>query len=575
MRLIGVVAALLWAVLPIASIAQECVAEDKPGCPAGLEGKCPLGVLFEDFVSTPTGYVVPPVAERPFNPDAGDRLLIKRFLVEGVRPNPEIGITPESVQAVADAAWKRIAEERGEVRLTVGQMVRVADEVTTFYRNQGYIVAKAFIPVQAVGADNVVKIQVLEGTIAAVEVTGASDYATGVLSRPASRLVGAAPTRESLESALLYAQDYPGVRLYGTFRPGEQSGETKLVLQVLGEDRVAFDFGGDNYGNEFTGVYRARLDVDWNNPIGWGDRLGLSVLQAMSPENTTFGSLDYTVPLGPRGFAAFFGASHNQFAANEDVFAVLQLEGTIDTYEAGMRWNFLRSRFFNARTGVSYASKHSELTAVDTITVTDDTLNVVNISAGLDRVDTRYRGVDDLSFTIRQGAGGEINSNDKLDPNFTAFELRFARLQALTETQALALQVRAQETSNTLLSLERFTLSGPSAVRAYPVGEFLADKGQFASLEYRVQAPGFAGAAGPFGRTWGDLLQTWLFYDYGAGQSAEGTSESIDIAGYGLALQFGVPGSFRLLLQGAKPTSSVDASDGKDVRAFAEFSVQF
>jgi len=579
LRLSGVVTALLWAVLPVASVAQECVTDDKPGCPAGLQGKCPLGVLFEDFITSPTGYVVPPVAERPFNPDAGDKVLIKRFIVEGVTPDPEAGITQESVQAVADAAWKKIADEKGEVRLTVGQMVRVADEVTTFYRNQGYLVAKAFIPVQAVGADSSVKIQVLEGRVSEVEVTGASDYSKDVLGRPSASLVGNTPTRDSVEAALLYTQDYPGVRLFGTFKPGAQTGDTKLVLQVLGEDSFEYALGGDNYGLESTGTYRFRGDAAWNNPIGLGDKLNVTLLQSVAPENTTLGSINYRTPVGVRGLGVSAAAAINDFRVAGDEFGLGDreiLEGTITTYEIGGDWRYKRSRFLNADVELGVAHKEADQTLLGTVTIVDEALNVASLKAGFDRIDTRFKGLDIGSIRLRKGFAGQTEGSfGEQDPDFMALDLRYNRVQPLSETQTAVLRLRAQETGDPLSSLEKFVLSGPDAVRAYQVGDALRDKGQFASLEYRVQAPFFARAAGPFDRNWGDLLQFWLFGDYAHGENAGRAPGTTELSGYGLSMQFGLPGTFQVLLQGAKAISSTESTDGKDSRFYGEFSFKF
>lgn len=560
--------------------AQDPVCTEEDGSPCAGGGPCPLQRLpYEEIIAAPPadrgGRNIPPVAERPFDPESGDRMLVRGFVVDGVVPNPDAGITPETVQAAADAAFAREAGGDGEARLTVGRMVRVADEVTTFYRGKGYLVAKAFLPVQTIGPDALVHIQVIEGRVGDVIVEGAKGYSVKVLRKPSVPLIGQVPQRDEVESALLYTQDYPGVRLFGTFRPGGAQGDTNLILQVLDEDSFGFQVGGDNYGNEFTGAYRLRMDGAWKNPLGFGDQFDLTLLQAVNPTNTTFGSLSYRVPFGPRGFGAFVGASQNQFAVAGPL-ELLDLEGTIGIIEAGLDWKFVRYRFLNSRVGLLLANKKSELTAVGgDVEITDDDYNVVIAEIGADRIDTRFRGVDLGLFKIRQGAGGDLGTRSGLDANFTVFELRYTRLQSLAETQTAIFRMRTQQVDQSLSPLEQFALAGPDAVRAYPVGQALRDKGTFASLEYRVQAPGFARAAGPFNRTWGDLLQLGLFYDYATGEDAEGGAVSVDLSGYGMGIQFAVPGTFQMLLQAATPESSAEPTDGDDMRLYMEFSVKF
>lgn len=462
--------------------------------------------------------------------------------------------------------------------MTVGHMVRVSDAVTTFYRSKGYVVAKAFLPVQTVGPDSLVRIQVIEGKISEVAVENAKKYDPKVLRKPAEGLVGTVPTRDSIETALLYTQDLPGVRLFGTFRPGANVGETRLILQVLEEDSFGFQFGADNYGTELTGVYRARMDFNWKNPAGWGDQLTASVLQSTSPANTTFGSLVYRVPVGPRGFGLYAEGSQNAFVVDQKPFDQLQLDGTITTYRAGVDWRYDRGRFGNARASLSYAKKASELTALSTLTVTDDSFNLIELESVIDRIDVRFKGVDQITAKIRQGAGGNFTTSGQYEETFTIYEARYTRAQVLTDTQTMVLRLRGQSTDKSISPLEQFSLAGPDAVRAYPVGQLLRHVGQFASLEYQVQAPGFARKPGPFSRQWGDLLQFSLFADYAHGRGAkdlQDRQEDVDIAGYGAGVRFGVPGSFQFLLEYATPLSSIDASDGKSSRVYGNLSYSF
>jgi hemolysin activation/secretion protein len=562
---------------PLSGQAQECFADSDPGC-AG--GSCPLQKLpYEEFIPAAPlsrgGRDIPAVVERPFDPDSGPRILVRGFVVDGVTPNADLGLTRESVQAAADAAFMQESGGAPEARMTVGHMVKVSDAVTTFYRSKGYIVAKAYLPVQTVGPDSLVHIQVLEGKITDVVVENAKGYKPEILKRPSAPLVNTVPQRDEVESALLYTQDYPGVRLFGTFRPGAATGDTKLVLQVLEEDSFGFQFGGDNYGNEFTGTYRGRFDGVWKNAMGRGDQLELTVLQAMSPANTTFGSTFYRFPFGPRGFGVSAGGSYNQFAVAGPL-ELLDLQGTTTIFEVGADWRYRRYRFSNAHAGLVFGHKQSKLDAVGgSLKLSDDKYTVAVMDLGADRIDTRFKGVDQGTFKVRQGIAGDFGLTSGVDETFTVFELRYARLQSLGDTQTGVFRARAQFTGNVLSPLEQFALSGPDAVRAFPVGSALTDNGSFASLEYRVQAPGFSRAAGPFSRSWGDLLSLILFYDYSKGEDTEGFS-SIDLSGYGVGIQFGVPGTFQTLLQAAKPASSSLPSEAEeDVQVYGEFSVKF
>lgn len=565
-----------WFAAPLAQAqdAPLCGREDTPPCDTG---PCPLLQLpYESFLAEPPssrgGNAVPRVSERPFNPDEGDRILVKGFRVEGVSSDPQRGITPQTVQGAANDAFRRETGGAAEGRLTVGHMARVADAVTTFYRSKEYLVARAFLPAQEIGSDAVVTIRVLEGRVSEVVVEGAQHYSPDVLRKPSAGLVGKTPTRGDVETALLYTQDYPGVQLFGTFKPGAQQGDTKLVLQVQNEDRLGFQVGGDNYGNEFTGQYRARTDISWRNPLGRGDELNATVLQAFNPSNTTFGSLGYRIPFGPRGFGATAAVSHNSFTVAGPL-EILKLEGTIDAVSLGADWKFTRERFRTETAGLVLERRQSNLDSTAT-SFANDSYNVIGLQFDGDYVDTATRGVNQLTGALRQGLGADFGTGE-VDESFTVLQVRYARIQALAETQTAVFRTRGQYTANVLSPLEQFSLAGPDAVRAYPVGQALTDSGLYGSLEYRVQAPGFAGAAGPFGRTWGDLVTLLAFVDYASGSENGTGAQGEDLSGAGGGLQLSVPGRFQFLVQGAVPLSSAEASDGDDFRIYGEFSLKF
>src|SRR5690606_22169205 len=101
-------------------------------------------------------------------------------------------ITPATVQALADEQFATLSGGSGEpVQANFGQLQHVADRITDRYRKAGYIVATAFVPAQTVGADGIVRIDVLEGTIGKVVVKGASRYRPGTIASPAEQLKGA------------------------------------------------------------------------------------------------------------------------------------------------------------------------------------------------------------------------------------------------------------------------------------------------------------------------------------------------------------------------------------------------
>src|SRR3546814_18699974 len=72
-------------------------------------------------------------------------LRMRGFLVEGVSMHPDEGITPATMQAIADAGFARFADGKVDAELSFGQLQDVAAAITTAYREAGFIVSKAYL----------------------------------------------------------------------------------------------------------------------------------------------------------------------------------------------------------------------------------------------------------------------------------------------------------------------------------------------------------------------------------------------------------------------------------------------
>ncbi len=114
------------------------------------------------------------------------------------------------------------------------------------------------------------------------------------------------------------------------------------------------------------------------------------------------------------------------------------------------------------------------------------------------------------------------------------------------------------------------------------IADALRDRGYYASLEYHVDAPGFGDKVSPFyGRPWRELLEFEVFYDYAKGFSAGAnrqlTPASAELSGVGAGFIFRLPRfkHFEFHFDGAKSTSTQNASDGKGFHIYSRFSFTF
>src|SRR5699024_5450126 len=142
------------------------------------------------------------------------------------------------------------------------------------------------------------------------------------------KLRGKVLRKQDVDTALLYDRDLPGVAVTATFQPGAKTGQTDLILVAHEQHPFALTVGGNDYGTELTGRYRAEANLDWRDPLGLGDQLSVGANYALDPHSNTFGSIDYSVPtVVVPGLKVDVGASRSELQLNQGTFAALNVKG--------------------------------------------------------------------------------------------------------------------------------------------------------------------------------------------------------------------------------------------------------
>ncbi len=515
-----------------------------------------------------SSFPIPPVIDRPLGVDEGPRIQVDAFVLEGVTDQPGAGIHSSEIEGLVE---KMRLDQDGQI--SIGRLQEIANDVTRYYRNAGFILAQAFIPEQTVQNRTVV-IRVMEGRLEAVKVEGNSLYSARALERPFDDVTDKAVQKDEIESAMLYLTDYPGLQAFGVFKPGTEVGSTDLTLNVQQEERFEWALGGDNYGIDTTGEWRAIAEGHWNNVSGVGDRLSAVVLQTFDPTDSTYGVLDYRRPfMGPANSFGV-GVSRNNYNIGQN-FSQLDVEGTTNRGYVNFRRSIIRSRNLNVYGLLEFNRQKADVDQ-DNNKIAEDNFSVGVVEMGFDSIDTRFAGInqgnlwynhgfdDFLGSMDDEGDGKSLRINGNGNHVSGEFDLlggRFTRLQAITRNNSLLLRLEGQYTADSLTSLEQMTVGGPNSVRAYPVNEYLFDKAVFASAEWIINAPGFADRPAFFNRTWGEILQVSAFFDYGYGKLNNPTQledefiNDLSIHGAGAALQLTLPGQFFARLDVASRTS--------------------
>ncbi len=491
----------------------------------------------------------------------------------------------DDYQALIDKM--RLEKLKREQGLTIGQLQLIADEITNHYRKAGFLLAQAYVPAQEV-QNGVISLEVVEGELGQVLVEGNKRFSNEMLARPFQELIDAPVVGAKLESALSLLSDYPGVSVFGVLQPGAALGTTDLLLRVQKEERFNLGLTYDNFGSRRTGERRMIVDLALNSPLLSADRLSGRLLRTHNETNQVYGSIEYELPLFSPTLFLGGGYDRNDFNIGREL-KDQDLAGESTNKRIYLSRAFTRSRDLNVRGKMEFTRKHAEIvqkTGGEYLVKNADDEAVFGLEASFDSVNKAARSIDAGTLRFDHGFDGQFGAmslgeahgrtvdgqeniqstrrlgGDKgnVGAGFDKLSLGFARVMKLTDNQTMMLRLNAQYTGDPLLSSEQFSLGGPSSVRAFPVAEYLVDRGLYAGMDWIVNAPGFADKPAYGERTWGDIFKLSFFADYGSGWLIEAREDEKDehldrmsILGAGIGMELLLPGDIVARMQWATP----------------------
>lgn len=278
------------------------------------------------------------------------------------------------------------------------------------------------------------------------------------------------------------------------------------------------------------------------NPTGLFDTASVLV---NASRGTTFGRLDYSLAAGNSGLRLGVNASALDYDLVQPTFKALQANGTARTVGLGATYPIFRHTDRGLSLGATLDTKN-----LRDLTIAGETGNrrvgVASLSlAGFSTDAVFGGGATQYDAAFGTGKSDQRNAaalaadatTRQVQGNYSKFNYSLRRLQSLSSDWSLNATLRGQTASKNLDSTERFVLGGPSAVRAYPVGEAVADEGWLLSLGLNWRASEQL-AASVFVDTGGVRLNNNLWAGWNAGNPRLQNDYRLSGAGVGIDWRF-------------------------------------
>jgi hemolysin activation/secretion protein len=456
-----------------------------------------------------------------------------------------------------------------EVRLS--QIYDAANAIQLLYRDVGYFLSRALVPVQEISGGKV-KIQVIEGYVSSVRVEGDIGSAQERVDTYLQNVVGQRPLAlATLERYLLLSRDIPGLIVNSLLRPAPgEPGSAELVVQL---ERTPYDgmVVLDNIGSTFTGEWELAGSVASNAFTSSGERLSLTALVSDAPDGL-FSSEDNQKVVQANG--SFLFGSEGQYARILASYGDSNPGGDLSALgfnskqllvSAVAGYPFIRSRDHNLtfELGFDYLNAKTDASSdtLGDIEVSRDRLSVLHLRAAYDSLD-RWRGFNQAYLGLRQGlpifnaseSGDDLLSRPDGTAVFTSIQAGVSRLQAITRDLAFSASVAGQYAFDDLLSEEEFYVGGIRFGRGYNPKELAGDHGVglTGELQYSRSAK----------LKYLQRYQLFGFYDFGAVWDRE-TDDSSSLASAGAGVRTWFDRNVSLELMVAKPlTRDSQRADG-------------
>lgn len=524
--------------------------------PAALAQPPTPGVVEESLRPRPTRpekdmslpELQPPAPPRPAPPADERRIRIDRFAITGNTIFKE-----EELRSL-------IADREG-TELTLTEIYGLADRLTDFYQAHGYSLTTVTVPAQRM-LDGVLRLEVVEGRIGKLIFEGNQGYDDAFLTRQLDRLKPGTILRfAELESEVLLLNDLPGLMARSVLLPGEEYGTTDINLR-LEEKPVAASAVLDNSGRKVIGQWRLGADFTINNPLRFGDVLGLGYTHSQS-NLLRQGRFSYGFPVLTYGSRMNLSYSRAEYDVGEE-FAALEIAGLSETARVQLSHPFLRSRRNNlsATLGAAYVRGQSDLRDIP---LNDDKISFLE---------------GGLNFSHRNTSGGfaslsgQVATNFRSNPDGSDSKALPPRLELHGDYEHLfgrgwsaALRGEAVLSQDSLPDSNKYGLGGPASVRGFVSSKIRGDQGAMGSLELRR---GFSLAPADL------LLRTFVdagkvYYEIPLADGSD--SDTLASAGVGLTASFA--GKYILDLQWAKPIDGKDPGDGLDAPLWLTFTALY
>lgn len=430
--------------------------------------------------------------------------------------------------------------------VSFAQLVQAANQITELYVSQGYITTGAYIPEQSLKAGKV-KIQIVEGSLAAIEVKVAGRLKESYVRDRLTQKVTTPLNINQLQSALQLLQLNPLIEsLNAELSAGITPGTNILSVSVNSANTFSLQAKLNNNRNLSIGTFERGIQLEEANLLGIGDRFRVAYDNTEGSNQLGGG---YTFPLNAKDGSLEFNFRWGQNEIVQSSFKDFDFDIESRNYDLTWRQPVIQKVTSQGFQELAFSVTAARRASNSTIMNEPERLSPGATEDGKIRTSVVSFGQEWLERNRQQviSARSQFNFgvdvfdatilNDEPDSQFFSWRGQISYLRSLSETEqefgaTMLLRSELQLAADPLISTEQFSLGGATTVRGYRQDALLTDSGFLASAEFRLPIANFEQINA--------TLQFAPFIDFGTGWNNDNQETEVNTligTGFGLLLQ--------------------------------------
>ena len=487
----------------------------------------------------------PPEVPQPAVASPAETIFVRRFEIVG-----STVFKPSDFDPITQPYINR--------ELTFAELLQVRSLITKLYLDRQYLTSAAILPLQTL-TNGIVKIQVIEGAVETINVTGNRRLQQSYI-RSRVRLGTQRPLNAEhlLEQLRLLQLDPLISSISAELQAGTQPGTSILQIKVAEAKTRRARLTLDNGRSPSVGTFRRQLELSQVNLSGIGDELSFGYTNT---EGSNGIDLSYAVPLNPQNGTLRLSFGLNNSSIIEKPFDFLDISAKSRYFEVSYRQPVLQRPTQEVALGLTFSRQESDTSlGLDNIgpfqlTPGADDQGRTRISAlrfFQDYVQRDERQVFAVrsQFSLGLNLFNATQNLSEPDSRFFAWRGQAQWTRLLARDSLFLVRGDLQLSDRALVPLEQIGIGGPQTIRGYRQDALLSSNGFLFSTELRLPLLRLNQGT--------SVLQFTPFFDVGTGWGGSVNASTGTLASVGIGFLWRQADDLSMQLTWGIPLLSTD-----------------